>query len=64
MGVNENLANDLKHHFGSVTVVDEITLLPVSVKENVLFHPREKCLTADSKIAQGAEHKDMKDAFS
>jgi len=41
----------LEHHFDSVTVVEGSTCLPVSVKENVLFHPREKSSAAVSKMA-------------
>lgn len=35
----------------TVIVVEGRTLLSVSVKESVLFHPRENCLAADSKMA-------------
>lgn len=55
----------LEHDFDSVMVAEGSTLLPVAVKENVLFHPRENCLAAVSKMAwEGAEHKEMGDALS
>lgn len=55
----------LEHHFDSVTVAEGSTLVPVSLKENVLFHPRENHLAAVSKLAwEGAEHKEMGDGLS